>query len=99
MAPHTTYSVWPNALAFDPDRWLTGEPEPSPFKYIAFNAGLAGCGESMRWLMMMHAGPRTCLGQRMAYVETEILTAMILQHFKVVASPGGGWLLLLGCVA
>ena len=33
-------SLWPNAETFDPDRWLTNEPEPSAFKFIAFNAGL-----------------------------------------------------------
>ena len=63
--------MWPQATKFLPDRWLNNDPEPSAFKFIAFNAG-----------------PRLCLGQRMAYIEAKIVTTMVLQQFKVVVSPG-----------
>eukprot|EP00911_Craspedida_sp_UC1_P000821 UC1_evm2s630 len=40
-----------SAESFEPKRWLTGEPEPSPFKYIAFNAGPRLClGQNMAYL-------------------------------------------------
>ena len=65
-------SIWPNALKFDPDRWLTSDPAPSAYKYPVFNAG-----------------PRLCLGMRLGLTETAMLTAMVLQKYKITASPGG----------
>eukprot|EP00730_Choanoeca_flexa_P019627 TRINITY_DN9596_c0_g1_i3.p1 TRINITY_DN9596_c0_g1~~TRINITY_DN9596_c0_g1_i3.p1 ORF type:complete len:490 (+),score=170.00 TRINITY_DN9596_c0_g1_i3:79-1548(+) len=44
-------SIWDNATTFDPERWLKGEPEPSAFKYTAFNAGPRLClGMNMAYL-------------------------------------------------
>lgn len=86
------HSLWPNAATFDPERWLTDAPEPSPFKYIAFNAGLQSCDDVRghvceRWCDWC-AGPRLCLGQSMAYVEAKMVVAMVLQQFEVMVSPG-----------
>ena len=64
-------SLWPNALSFDPDRWLSGDPSPSAYKYPVFNAG-----------------PRLCLGMRLGLTEIAMLTAMVLQKYKIKASPG-----------
>ena len=64
-------SIWPNALKFDPDRWLTSDPAPSAYKYPVFNAG-----------------PRLCLGMRLGLTETAMLTAMVLQKYKITMSPG-----------
>ena len=77
-------SLWPEASRFHPERWMTNEPEPSAFKFIAFNAG---------WLFMCaalcdSAGPRICLGQSMAYVEAKMALAMLLQRFHVQVTPG-----------
>eukprot|EP00045_Choanoeca_perplexa_P008994 m.85122 g.85122 ORF g.85122 m.85122 type:complete len:490 (+) comp14710_c0_seq2:44-1513(+) len=44
-------SIWENATTFDPERWLQGKPEPSAFKYTAFNAGPRLClGMNMAYL-------------------------------------------------
>eukprot|EP00730_Choanoeca_flexa_P019628 TRINITY_DN9596_c0_g1_i5.p1 TRINITY_DN9596_c0_g1~~TRINITY_DN9596_c0_g1_i5.p1 ORF type:complete len:129 (+),score=27.11 TRINITY_DN9596_c0_g1_i5:27-413(+) len=49
--PHAIISIWDNATTFDPERWLKGEPEPSAFKYTAFNAGPRLClGMNMAYL-------------------------------------------------
>jgi cytochrome P450 len=54
--------LWQNANEFQPERFVE-EPKPSPYKFIAFQAG-----------------PRTCLGQRMAYLEAKVITALIYQN-------------------
>ena len=62
-------SLWgKDAKEFNPERWLDGTPRPSPFKFIAFQAG-----------------PRTCLGQRMAYIEAKVVMCMILKQFRLRA--------------
>ncbi len=38
-----TCSLWPQALEFKPERWLSGEPDPSPYKFPCFNAGWNDC--------------------------------------------------------
>ena len=45
-------SIWgADAAAFDPERWLTGGPLPSPFKFPAFQAGPRVClGQTMAYL-------------------------------------------------
>ena len=62
--------LWPNAREFNPDRFVE-QPKPSPFKFIAFQAG-----------------PRTCLGQRMAYLEAKVITTLILQRFRLRTQDG-----------
>jgi cytochrome P450 len=76
-------------MAYDPERWLNGDPEPSAFKFIAFNAGLYAVYRGrLDAYIGISVGPRLCLGQRMAYVEAEMLLAMIFQRYKVTVSPG-----------
>eukprot|EP00049_Salpingoeca_infusionum_P015515 m.302929 g.302929 ORF g.302929 m.302929 type:complete len:312 (-) comp15890_c0_seq19:1608-2543(-) len=36
-------SLWPNATAFQPERWLKMEQEPSPYHFLVFNAGARSC--------------------------------------------------------
>ncbi len=62
--------LWPNAREFNPDRFVE-QPKPSPYKFIAFQAG-----------------PRTCLGQRMAYLEAKVITTLILQRFRLRTQAG-----------
>ena len=37
---------------------------------------------------VFNAGPRRCLGMRMAMVEIAMLTSMILQRFTIKPTPG-----------
>ena len=63
-------SLWPNAREFNPERFVE-QPKPSPYKFIAFQAG-----------------PRVCLGQRMAYLEAKVITTLILQRFRLRTQSG-----------
>lgn len=62
--------LWEKANEFIPERFME-QPKPSPFKFIAFQAG-----------------PRTCLGQRMAYLEAKVITTMILKQFRLRTRKG-----------
>ena len=78
-------ALWADASTYNPARGLSGESEPSSFKFIAFNAGVMHsniCGD------LNMAGPRLCLGQNLAYLEAETFLAMFLQQFTFKASPG-----------
>ncbi|KAL0948934.1 hypothetical protein HGRIS_009041 [Hohenbuehelia grisea] len=81
IAPNTevSYSVWvmhrrtdlwgPDALDFDPDRFLDDRLSkyltPNPFIFLPFNAG-----------------PRICLGQQFAYNESSFFLVRLLQAFN-----------------
>jgi cytochrome P450 len=42
---------WPNAEAFEPERWLTDQPERPRYAYFPFGGGSRQCiGESFAWL-------------------------------------------------
>ena len=59
-------SLWPEAKAFKPERWLADDfVRPSPFVYPVFNAG-----------------PRTCLGQNMAYLEAKLALSTLYRNFR-----------------
>lgn len=63
---------WDKPLEFRPERWL-GENNGIPIKANAFAS--------------FNAGPRTCLGRDMAYIEAKILVIMILRNFKLRLAP------------
>lgn len=70
---HHRTDLWgPDALEFDPDRWLDHRLQkyvtPNPFIFLPFNAG-----------------PRICLGQQFAYNETSFLLTRFLQSFSSVS--------------
>ncbi|KAF8439739.1 cytochrome P450 [Boletus edulis BED1] len=68
--------LWgPDALEFDPDRFLDDRLRkyltPNPFIFLPFNAG-----------------PRICLGQQFAYNEMSFMLIRLLQHFSsITLSP------------
>ncbi|KAI0667717.1 cytochrome P450 monooxygenase pc-3 [Trametes maxima] len=67
---HRRKDYWgPDALHFDPDRWLDGRLNKyfsaNPFIFLPFNAG-----------------PRICLGQQFAYNEISFFLIRLLQHFS-----------------
>ena len=58
--------LWGNdCLTFDPQRFYQLKQEPSPFKFVAFQAG-----------------PRTCLGKRMAIIEMKVLLFTLIKYYK-----------------
>ncbi|KAG1847196.1 cytochrome P450 [Suillus subalutaceus] len=73
---HRRTDLWgPDALEFDPDRWLDERVKkyliPNPFIFLPFNAG-----------------PRICLGQQFAYNEMSFMIIRLLQNFfKITLSP------------
>ncbi|KAG2355525.1 cytochrome P450 [Suillus spraguei] len=69
---HRRTDLWgPDALEFDPDRWLDERVKkyliPNPFIFLPFNAG-----------------PRICLGQQFAYNEMSFMVIRLLQNFSTI---------------
>ncbi|KAG2142981.1 cytochrome P450 [Suillus clintonianus] len=69
---HRRTDLWgPDALEFDPDRWLDERVQkyliPNPFIFLPFNAG-----------------PRICLGQQFAYNEMSFMLIRLLQNFSTI---------------
>lgn len=96
---HESRSLWDNAMTFNPDRWLRGDPAPSHFKYTAFNAGKWRRGQvNTRFFLpintlyfgmsSLRSGPRLCLGMNMAYLEAEYLIVAMMQKLDVTVQPG-----------
>ncbi|KAF8715658.1 hypothetical protein AX14_012520 [Amanita brunnescens Koide BX004] len=64
--------LWgPDALEFDPDRFLDDRVN----KYLAKNPSI---------FLPFNAGPRICLGQQFAYNEISIMVVRLLQSFSTV---------------
>ncbi|KAF9445059.1 cytochrome P450 monooxygenase pc-3 [Macrolepiota fuliginosa MF-IS2] len=62
--------LWgPDALEFDPDRWLDERLQ----KYLIKNPCI---------FLPFNAGPRICLGQQFAYNESSFFLIRLLQHFS-----------------
>ncbi|KAG2131952.1 cytochrome P450 [Suillus cothurnatus] len=73
---HRRTDLWgPDALEFDPDRWLDERVKkyliPNPYIFLPFNAG-----------------PRICLGQQFAYNEMSFMVIRLMQNFfAITLSP------------
>ncbi|KAG2055986.1 cytochrome P450 [Suillus hirtellus] len=70
---HRRTDLWgPDALEFDPDRWLDERMQkyvlPNPYIFLPFNAG-----------------PRICLGQNFAYNQMSFMLIRLLQNFSAIA--------------
>ncbi|KAI3867058.1 hypothetical protein MKX03_007335 [Papaver bracteatum] len=67
------YNWGPDALSFNPDRWINKEglfESASPFKFTAFQAG-----------------PRTCLGKDSSYLQMKITLAILCRFFNFHLVP------------
>ncbi|KAG2055982.1 cytochrome P450 monooxygenase pc-3 [Suillus hirtellus] len=70
---HRRTDLWgPDALEFDPDRWLDERMR----KYQLINPFI---------LLPFNAGPRICLGQKFAYNEMSFMLIRLLQNFSAIA--------------
>ncbi len=67
---------FPDAQAFEPERWLSGAPASS----------------AKRVAMPFGAGPRLCPGRYLAILEMKMVMAMLLGRFEIesVTTPDGG---------
>jgi cytochrome P450 len=64
----------PNALAFEPERWLAEDATAAP----------AGAANSVKRLSMpFGAGPRICPGRYLALLEMKMAMATLLNHFDI----------------
>ena len=70
---------FPNALAFQPERWLV-------------EGGAGAASSAKRVSMPFGAGPRVCPGRYLALLEMKMAMAMLLTHFDIadVTTPDGG---------
>lgn len=66
--------LWERPLEYDPGRWIDAEGRSVPVSPYVFP--------------VFQAGPRLCLGQRMAYFEAKLLLTMILRSHKFTLKPG-----------
>lgn len=59
---------WDRPLEFLPERWLDPEKNKERHPFL---------------FIPFQAGPRTCLGQNMAYLEAKVMTFMILKSYRL----------------
>lgn len=71
-ASHHNPSLWPDAEAFIPDRWLVPEGDPLYPVKGAFRP--------------FEFGPRNCIGQEVVMLETRIIMALTVREFIVEPS-------------
>ena len=70
--------IWgPDARSFKPERFLREE-----------DGGIKRVKPSAYKFSAFQAGPRTCLGQNMAYLEESMVLAMVLQRYTFELVPG-----------
>jgi cytochrome P450 len=66
--------LFPQALAFRPERWLAGE-----------GAAAQSLASSRRAVMPFGAGPRMCPGRYLALAEIKMAASMLLANFEIVS--------------
>lgn len=72
-----------DAHEFKPERWenLTMK---HPYQFLPFKkVSVLVCSV----MLMLHQGPRTCLGMDMAYLEAKVLITLIMQKYILKLDP------------
>jgi cytochrome P450 len=70
ISPYTIHhhpTYWPNPDQFDPDRFAPGQAEQRP-RFAYIPFG---------------GGPRLCIGDRLAQLEMQLITAIVTQRFRL----------------
>lgn len=72
---HRDSRWWPDALSFQPDRWMSGgsanDPSRPKFAYFPFGAGT-----------------RVCIGEQFAWMEAVLALATIARRWRLRLAPG-----------
>lgn len=72
-------------LHHDPATWGDDADE---FKPERFEGGPAAAAADARAYIPFASGPRNCVGQQLAMLETKMVLAMVLQRFRFSVAPG-----------
>ncbi|CAN6285742.1 unnamed protein product [Urochloa humidicola] len=74
-------AVWgKDCKEFRPERWLAGDEASGTTKKLRY--------EPSYKFISFNAGPRTCLGKEMAFVQMKVAAAAVLWNFAVELVPG-----------
>ncbi|KAL8714556.1 MAG: hypothetical protein Q9220_001504 [cf. Caloplaca sp. 1 TL-2023] len=71
--------VFPNAFVFDPERWIVDEKSAESTAHVAKHESA---------FAPFSAGPRSCPGKSLAYLEMSIVIAKVLFHYDVRGLEG-----------
>ncbi|THV73711.1 cytochrome P450 monooxygenase-like protein [Aureobasidium pullulans] len=89
---HRDENLWPNALVYDPSRWLDGKEQSAAAKstFCAFGAGAYSClGINLAWMELRYATAflfRECRGMRIA--PSMSADCMDLENYFVIVPKG-----------
>ncbi|KAF8780071.1 hypothetical protein HU200_001723 [Digitaria exilis] len=73
--------VWgKDCMEFRPERWLVGDGEGGTKQKLRY--------EPSYKFISFNAGPRTCLGKEMAFVQMKVVAAAVLWNFAAELVPG-----------
>ncbi|PIA36652.1 hypothetical protein AQUCO_03300100v1 [Aquilegia coerulea] len=78
--------VWPLTVLVHHDHDLWGK-DADDFNPNRFSEGVSKATNSKLSFLPFGSGPRTCIGQNLAWISTKIAITMILQHFSFELSP------------
>ncbi|KAJ1480183.1 cytochrome P450 [Baffinella frigidus] len=76
---HRSPALWEDPLIFDPDRWR--KPTPQAHPPLVRHLGLQSRGCAV-WQCLTVCGPRKCLGDQFALMESVVMLAVVFRRFE-----------------